>query len=154
MTGNQDFMNTPRARFSRTNKIILLAAGIITILCIGGALIVNYATRDLCSNQVFQEVQSPDSAYRAVVFQRDCGETTGFSTEVSLLPAGQALSDKASGNVLDLDGADGALLKIDWTGARAVTITYFEDVAVFDHQGKYKDGSTMIEISYAVVPRP
>lgn len=41
---------------------------------------------DPCGNKVLASVPSPDGSVRAVVFQRDCGATTGFSTQVYILP--------------------------------------------------------------------
>jgi hypothetical protein len=38
----------------------------------------------MCGNYVVAEKISPDGRRKVVVFQRDCGATTGFSTQVSL----------------------------------------------------------------------
>jgi hypothetical protein len=52
-------------------------------------------------------VPSPDSRLMAVVFERDCGATTGASTQVSVIPFGAALPNKA-GNVFIADTDHGA----------------------------------------------
>jgi len=46
---------------------------------------------DMCSNEVSQTVVSPSGALKAVVFSRNCGATTGFNTQVSVLPASTQL---------------------------------------------------------------
>ncbi len=40
-----------------------------------------------CGNNVQREVRSPDGAYIATVYERSCGATTGFSTQVHLRPS-------------------------------------------------------------------
>ena len=52
----------------------------------------------LCGNEIKQQIPSPDGALKAVIFQRDCGAATGFSTQISLLPVNAALPDDG-GNV-------------------------------------------------------
>ncbi len=62
---------------------------------------------DLCSNRVIAEVPAPSARLKAVVFQRNCGATTAFSTEVSLLKEGETLGN-GSGNVFLADTDHGA----------------------------------------------
>jgi hypothetical protein len=38
-----------------------------------------------CENEVFSDVPSPSGKEHAIVFQRDCGATTDFSFQVSIL---------------------------------------------------------------------
>ena len=40
---------------------------------------------NLCGNEIIEEIKSPDNKYKLVIFQRDCGATTGFSTQISIL---------------------------------------------------------------------
>jgi hypothetical protein len=57
----------------------------VTVCCAGCV--------DPCGNAVLSEEYSPNREFRAVVFERDCGATTGFSTQVSVLTAnGQFLT--------------------------------------------------------------
>lgn len=48
---------------------------------------------------------------KAVVFNRNCGATTGFNTQVSIISASAALPDEG-GNTLILGGA--VPLKVEW----------------------------------------
>lgn len=57
----------------------------------------------MCGNEILNEVTSPDKAYKAVVFQRNCGATTGFSTQVSIIYAHDELENE-SGNIYTIDG--------------------------------------------------
>jgi hypothetical protein len=45
-----------------------------------------------CANEVLSQTVSPDAKMKAVVFQRDCGATTGFSTQVSIIQNSSLLS--------------------------------------------------------------
>lgn len=58
-----------------------------------------------CGNTDLVDVPSPDGARHAVVFTRDCGATTGFSTQVSVLRTGQR--PRGGGNALILDDDHG-----------------------------------------------
>lgn len=55
-----------------------------------------------CGNEPISEIQSPDKSLKVIIFQRDCGATTGFSTQVSILPATRSLPNE-SGNALVAD---------------------------------------------------
>ena len=60
------------------------------------------ACSDSCGNDVLADVPSPSGERRAVVFQRDCGATTGFSVQVSILRRGKSLPNEA-GNTFTAD---------------------------------------------------
>jgi hypothetical protein len=122
--------------------IVTAIAGGIYILPFIGLFLLIAAGPDLCANQVFQEVYSADRTLKAVVFQRDCGATTGFSTQVSVLPARETLGNNVAGNLYIANGhpADSRLL-LQWTSQRSILIqghatdatkqeTMIEDVVV------------------------
>jgi len=101
------------------------------LLCIGLACIQLSCMPNPCRNEVIRELPSPNGHIKAIVFQRDCGATTGFSTQISLLAAGEKLSEGA-GNVLILTDDRGAVpltstntveLGVEWTGNEAVSVT-------------------------------
>lgn len=85
-------------------KKIAISLGVLAIgvpLAIAGLFI--YATSDMCGNEVYSQVVSPDGKHKAVVFQRDCGATTGFSTQISIIDFSDALKNE-SGNIYIIDG--------------------------------------------------
>ncbi|HYX72046.1 MAG TPA: hypothetical protein VE732_04690 [Nitrososphaera sp.] len=55
-----------------------------------------------CENELLNEVQSPNGKLKVIIFQRDCGATTGFSTQVSILPNGDKLPNEG-GNIFVAD---------------------------------------------------
>ena len=46
---------------------------------------------------------SPDKKHKAVVFQRDCGATTDFSTQLSIIETDKELENNV-GNIFIIDG--------------------------------------------------
>lgn len=75
------------------------------------------ACGDACSNEIVARVASPDENREAVMFQRDCGATTGFSTQVSILEKGEPLL--GSGNTFRADDGHGAAKTGPWGGSWA-----------------------------------
>ncbi len=69
---------------------------------------------DTCANEIVSRLPSPDSNWDAVIFQRDCGATTGFSTQISVLPSGAQPID--SGNAFRADDDHGAARTGAWGG--------------------------------------
>src|SRR4051794_36126136 len=47
----------------------------------------------MCGNEVSQTVRSPSGKFAAVVFSRNGGATTGFNTQVAILPADAKLAN-------------------------------------------------------------
>jgi hypothetical protein len=69
---------------------------------------------DLCSNEVIASQAAPDGRHRAVLFGRDCGATTDFSTQLSVLKIGARLD--GDGNVFVADRDHGAAQAGRWGG--------------------------------------
>jgi hypothetical protein len=112
--------------------------GVTSLVAILVALF--YFTFDsACRNNVLAETASPDGRFRAVVFQRDCGATTGFSTQVSVLAQSSNLENKA-GNVFVADtghGAapsgpgDGPVVYVQWRSPTLLSISHHPAARVF-----------------------
>ncbi len=96
------------------------------------------ACSDGCGNDIVSRVDAPGGALSAVMFQRDCGATTGFTTQVSILRAGEALAGKGNVFIADDDhGAarvgpwDGPWADIRWLGPDHLRIRYAAKTRVF-----------------------
>lgn len=78
---------------------------VLALLAIPAALvgIAFWYGGDMCGNYVYKEYLSPGKSHKAVIFQRDCGATTGFSTHVSIIDAKQELRN-TKGNIYIIDG--------------------------------------------------
>jgi hypothetical protein len=91
-----------------------------------------------CSNEVISDLKSPDGKRRAVVFQRNCGATMGFSTELSIVESGEEVTD--GGNVFAADSDHGqappgpgggpAVVAV-WAGADTLVVRHHPRARVF-----------------------
>jgi hypothetical protein len=90
------------------------------------SMIAATACADPCSNTTIAEVPSPSGELHAVVFERECGATTGFSVQVSILRRGERLSN-VGGNAFTADSGHTVLplqVKAEWESDRALRLTY------------------------------
>ena len=69
-------------KWRKAGSFLLGIVALLVITGIGITYAIEKAFDDTCENQLLSEVLSPDQVYRAIVFQRSCGATTGFSTQV------------------------------------------------------------------------
>jgi hypothetical protein len=98
-----------------------------------GVLATTSGCSPLCENEIVHLAQSPSGARTAVVFNRNCGATTGFNTQVSILPSADAASEN-SGNVLALD--DQVPLQIHWTSESQLSIAGVASARVFKQESQ------------------
>lgn len=100
-----------------------------------------------CENAVLSDAPSPDGRRHAVVFERDCGATTGFSTQVSVLPSGRAPS--GGGNVFVADGdhgraaaagpGGGPRVAVRWLDRRTLEVRYDGHARVVSRDARHDD---------------
>jgi hypothetical protein len=83
-------------------KKILIGLSTLFLLVIGAVTLFVSRLPDLCANTVLIEYPSPSGQLKAVIFDRDCGATTDFSTQVSMLPASSSLENEG-GNIFSAD---------------------------------------------------
>jgi hypothetical protein len=76
-----------------------------------------------CLVNVTSNVSSPDRASRALVYVRNCGATTWFTTEVSILRADEPVP-RGHGNVATIDDNNGSIPIADSRGAIAVRVMW------------------------------
>jgi hypothetical protein len=83
---------------------------------------------DPCGNEISQTVNSPSGKMKAIVFNRNCGATTGFNTQVSIIPSSESLPGD-SGNTLILDGV--VPLSIEWRSDSALQLSGLGAAKIF-----------------------
>jgi len=117
---------------------------LLPILLVGGC-------GDTCQNQAIKRLKSPDGEHVAVLFQRDCGATTGLSTQVSISEDGELASGRA--NAFSADDNHGAasvgpwggpMAEIKWLGSDRLLVRYAAKSRVF----KQEHEVSSITISY------
>ncbi|TAK91718.1 MAG: hypothetical protein EPO06_03170 [Burkholderiaceae bacterium] len=139
----------------RWKKIALISASTLTVLIGGSLWFVLSAFPDMCGNELLAEYPSPDNKYRAVVFERDCGATTGFSTQVSILKAGFPLRNEA-GNLFSADTdhgkapdgpGGGPAVHVSWVDVRTIKLTHHARARIFFSRPQVAE----ITVSYATI---
>lgn len=81
-------------------KVIGISLGLIALLifCLG-----YYLVSGICENTLIDSNASPNDKWKVVLFERNCGATTGFSSQISLLASHKELKNE-SGNVYIAEG--------------------------------------------------
>ncbi|MFO1461031.1 MAG: hypothetical protein U1G08_16705 [Verrucomicrobiota bacterium] len=78
-------------------------------------------------NEVSEVLESPDGRRKIVLFSRNCGATTGFNTQASIIEAKQKLPDDG-GNAFIVD--KGAA-RVSWKEVGGVLVVFVRGVRVF-----------------------
>ncbi len=119
-------------------RILTLGAGFLAVLLLGiiGVRAVSLSGADMCGNSVITEDSSPIHSAVVVVYERDCGATTDFSTQVALLHPGEGLPRNPPPVLFVIDSdhgraargpGGGPWVEAHWAGPDSVLIRY--DVA-------------------------
>lgn len=119
---------------NRTKKLLVFIGFVIIIvfpLSVGLVKCSNVFS-DFCLNDNVSRIPS-SGEYTAFKFRRDCGATTGFSYQLSLLKKGSELG-KESGNVFISDKE----FEVEWTGDEELTIKYSKYSNVTKRETNYR----------------
>jgi hypothetical protein len=107
--------------------LVLLVGLVLSLLLVCWLLYV--LTGGMCDNQIIQEVYSPNGQYKVVVYERNCGATTPYTTQISLLKSHVALGDRA-GNLLGAEGhPDWFMIEVEWQDDQHLVIEYDGELA-------------------------
>lgn len=118
---------------------IAWVAGGCTVLAIVASLLMSSLSLDMCENEVIKEVVSPDGKRKVLLFQRDCGATTDFSTQASVLSVRASLPNDG-GNVFSADTNHGRApsgpgggpeLTASWVGPNDLVLEHHTLARVF-----------------------
>ncbi len=118
----------------------------------------------MCANEVLQEIPSPDNKLKAVVFQRDCGATTGFSTQMTILKTDEKLQN-TSGDVFSADTDHGKVpsgpgggpkIEVIWIGVHQLQVKYPQKARIYLSAKELKVAtgifkSEAVEIAYSPI---
>lgn len=127
----------PRRRCIAALAVLLTACAAISTGA-GKLLMVAFlvATDDAaCGTDPVVEIPGPANGLKAVIFQYDCGATTPFTTNVSILPLAETFPGKP-GNVLVAYGGSrrgpwgGPVVEVHWLAADRLEIACVHDARV------------------------
>ncbi len=114
--------------------------------------VVLFSCLDPCENTILAESLSPGANKRAVIFDRSCGATTGFSWQVSVLDAKEKLPRSSAGNVFIADSDHGAVKEMAvtarWVSRDQLVIRYPARARVFKKEGQ----AGAVAVVYETVP--
>jgi hypothetical protein len=143
-------MKTSQQFLFRILLIVGVTLGVVTFAAIGWFWLF---APDMCGNEIISEFPSPEGNKKVVVFQRDCGATTGFSTQASILGNDQVLENE-SGNLFTSDTNHGAApsslgggpaLSVEWKSKHSVLLSFHPNARVFKKEAEI-DG---VHVSYS-----
>lgn len=110
------------------------AAAIATGIILAGTTavtLISLYVPDGCGNTIVQRLPSPDGIREAVLFERNCGATTSYTTQISI--TGREEKIRGWGNVFIADANHGAAPTGSWGGPA----TTMEWVSASDLQIKF-----------------
>ena len=135
-------------------KVTLWSIAALLVLAITGIAALHLFIPSMCGNEVVAEIKSPDGKHKAVEFERDCGATTDFSTQVSVIESDKKLGSDDAGNAFSADSNHGSVpvhdagvMEIDmkWLNNNMLQIQYPTGARVFNRDSKVGD----VAIQYA-----
>jgi len=105
----------------------------------------------MCANRIVDSTLSPDGRHEAVLFERDCGATTDFSSQVAVIPYGTDLPN-IYGNVFMAEPHGnprrapwgGPRVAIRWQSADHLVVTYDKNSHIYRRETKIGD----VSVSY------
>ena len=110
-------------------------------------LLLGFGCSNPVENTVLKEIISPNGMLKAVVFERNAGSTTAFSTQVSIMPTTDNQSG-GGGNIFIADCDHGKAPSASWGGPDVgiswlddtnLMIRYHSNVRVFKSEIIYDD---------------
>ena len=119
------------ARLNLTVRLLMVRLLAVLPACTGDAD---------CENEIREVLVSPDGAKKLVIFSRDCGATTGFNVQISVLDRSRDLSDAAGNLFISGEGK----VKAVWKNERKVVIGFEKGLEIF----KPEQSSDGIEAEY------
>lgn len=121
---------------------------LLSVLAVGGFWwMLNITADEMCGNKILSTSTMPERGVKVVVFRRDCGATTGFSTQVSILSKNEMLPNEP-GNLFAADTGHGIAPKGEGGGPQVrvevmandgITIRHHRNARVAYRQHTLKD---------------
>jgi hypothetical protein len=96
----------------------------------------------MCGNEMLAEFASPDGTKKLVVYERNCGATSRYSTHASLIEPGAKLKNNPGDVFVAYSGPS---LRVRWDSPRSLLIQHHADVQVFKKEPRRGD----VDIQYA-----
>lgn len=111
------------------------------------AFLLNRLADGLCGNSIIEEVLSPNGINKLIVFERNCGATTGFSTQVSVMNS-EGMLPNEGGNLFIADTdhgkapsgpGGGPKVEVTWRNDNLVIIKHHNNARIHKSESKLKN---------------
>ena len=110
---------------------------------------------DFCTNEVVRSAPSPDGRQLAILFLRDCGATTALSSQISILPRGEAVSGSSGNLFVSVPDQGTAWIEppargpvdFGWVSAKHLQIRHARGMNIF----KRREWVDSVRVSYVVL---
>lgn len=103
------------------------------------AIALNGLSDDMCETSIFDRIASPDGRTQAVLFEIDCGATTGFNRQVSIVSSDTDLKEKNPALPKSFFAARGEPeVGLTWLSAERLEVKYPESAETFRIESKSK----------------
>jgi hypothetical protein len=126
-------------------RIILIGVlGTVALVALGAYFGLRSFEKFMCRASVVRRVTSPDGRLEAVVFERNCGATTDFATNLSVVSTGSEIRNDV-GNLLTADSNDGQALldaahvirvSVEWIRSDSLLVSYDRRARVFRQKAR------------------
>jgi hypothetical protein len=122
--------------------IIRTVATFVILACVLLSFLVIALDRladNMCGTSIFDSIASPDGKTRAVLFEIDCGATTGFNRQVSIVSSGTDLKKDNPVLPRSFFAARGKPeVRLIWLGKDRLEVQYPESIETFRIEQKSK----------------
>lgn len=129
-------------------KIIIGLVSSVALLGVVYVCVFIYMFSGMCGSYPYKTVVSPNGKHKAVIYQFDCGATTGFSTQISILSAESNLTDEP-GNIFRSDGhPEESAPEMKWLDDQNLNIYKKENIRVYSQEESWGWFWNRIRITY------
>ena len=138
----------------RILKIAFGCLGIIIVILafLIGIIYLVFQPSEMCGNHLIESKFSPNKQFKVIIFSRDCGATTGYSTQISIVNYDEKLEKNENGNIFIADynhgeaKMNGEIINVNtkWLNDKTLIIEYDEKARIF----KNEDSEDGINILY------
>ncbi|GEM_PF-1014153 len=117
----------------------VVGAATLGALALVVALVTWCLLKEGCANELLNTYRSPNGAFKVVVFARNCGATSGFSTQAAVLDGDQDWGNE-SGNLWIADGNHGAApsgpgggpeVRVRWLSGQVLELSHHPKARIF-----------------------
>ena len=120
----------------RRVKLTIAGLSAVAVICMT-VVAASFVLRDPCGNEVLSESISRTKAVKAVKFRRNCGATTPYSVQVSVIPISGRVKQSDVGNVFAATGVQPDDVSTEWLSDRRLSISYPRSARLFATESSF-----------------